>query len=407
MGVINIWESSFWDSLGFLRPELMKEWVFEKNVINPYTITPGSGAKVWWRCGKCRYEWYGLVYSRARLSIGANVSGCAACSGRVVNSVNSVSVVAPHLVGEWSKVNKTSPDTVPAGSGKKVWWVCSICSYEWKAKVYKRVKVNSKLSCPMCLNKVVGSKNNLYDNEPTIMKDWDYSKNVINPRLIYRATTKRAWWKCSVCSYSWKTRIRHRTADPFSGCPNCSGSVLNNSNKFSTLFPDLLKEWDYEKNTVSPENCFVRSPLIIWWVCSQCTYEWKSFLYSRTGLVPSGCPKCAKGSVSKISQEWLDSLDVKSLIKEYRINIVGSFIKVDAYDPETNTVYEFLGDYWHGNPEVFSPEKINSHNKKSFGQLYDETRERIKVLKENGFNVVYIWENDFKGDTHDRQSYIF
>ena len=67
----------------------------------------------------------------------------------------------------------------------------------------------------------------------------------------------------------------------------------------------------------------------------------------------------------------------------------------DGFDSETNTVYEFFGDYWHGNPEIFSRGEKNSHNGKTFGQLYDETKARVSRLEEVGYKVRFVWENDF------------
>ena len=70
-------------------------------------------------------------------------------------------------------------------------------------------------------------------------------------------------------------------------------------------------------------------------------------------------------------------------------------VRVDAYDPETNTIYEFLGDYWHGNPEVYDLNDFNRSNKTKFQVLYDETFDRLNFIKSLGYNVKYIWENDF------------
>ena len=69
--------------------------------------------------------------------------------------------------------------------------------------------------------------------------------------------------------------------------------------------------------------------------------------------------------------------------------------KVDGFDPETNTVYEFFGDYWHGNSERFDLLKINKTVNKTFGQLYQEAESRILRLKEAGYKVIFIWEKDF------------
>ena len=60
------------------------------------------------------------------------------------------------------------------------------------------------------------------------------------------------------------------------------------------------------------------------------------------------------------------------------------------------TAFEFLGDYYHGNPEVFESNKYNKTCHKTYGQLYQATMNKIKTLKENGYDVIYIWENDFK-----------
>ncbi|MCK5017730.1 MAG: zinc-ribbon domain-containing protein, partial [Candidatus Peribacteraceae bacterium] len=131
----------------------------------------------------------------------------------------------------------------------------------------------------------------------------------------------------------------------------------------------------------------------VWWTCSNedCKHSWESSVCNRTSKRQRGCPFCAGGSRSKISQKWLDSLRV--IIREHYIKDLN--IRVDGFDQATNTVYEFLGNYWHGNPEIYSAEKINPHNKKSFGELYKKTLERIKLLEENGYKVVYVWENDF------------
>ena len=43
-------------------------------------------------------------------------------------------------------------------------------------------------------------------------------------------------------------RIRNRTIN-HSGCPYCAGrKAIKGINDISTLYPDLVAEWDYEKN---------------------------------------------------------------------------------------------------------------------------------------------------------------
>jgi len=90
----------------------------------------------------------------------------------------------------------------------------------------------------------------------------------------------------------------------------------------------------------------------LWW-------EWLSTISNRVN--GNGCPHCNKRTVSEISQKWLDSFGITE--REVKLPRF-SRIRVDGFDPDTNTVYEFLGDYWHGNPEVFSSQDFFSRAKK-------------------------------------------
>lgn len=54
---------------------------------------------------------------------------------------------------------------------------------------------------------------------------------------------------------------------------------------------DLLKEWHYEKNEISPSQISPKSHKRVWWRCSK-GHEWESVLSNRTSL-NTGCPFCA------------------------------------------------------------------------------------------------------------------
>ena len=69
--------------------------------------------------------------------------------------------------------------------------------------------------------------------------------------------------------------------------------------------------------------------------------------------------------------------------------------EVDGYDKKTNTIYEFLGDYYHGNPEKYECSKYNPTCHKTFGELYENTIKKFQKLKECGYIIKYIWENDW------------
>ncbi len=77
-------------------------------------------------------------------------------------------------------------------------------------------------------------------------------------------------------------------------------------------------------------------------------------------------------------------------IGEYQIP--GTRYKADGYCKETNTVYEFYGDYWHGNPDVYESELINETTNCTMGELYQRTIKKECKLIELGYNLITIWE---------------
>lgn len=107
-----------------------------------------------------------------------------------------------------------------------------------------------------------------------------------------------------------------------------------------------------------------------------------------------GCPKCSR-TVSNKSQKWLDSLKIPEDWRENTIKINGKMYKPDGLDKENQIIYEFYGDFWHGNPEVFDKNKINVANNKTFEFLYEKTLNREKELKKAGYDIVSIWEKEF------------
>ena len=83
----------------------------------------------------------------------------------------------------------------------------------------------------------------------------------------------------------------------------------------------------------------------------------------------------------------------KSEMGEYRIP--GTRYDADGYCEETNTIYEFHGDYWHGNPNKFNPNN-KFRGEITFGSIFIKTCIREFKLRERGYNYVCIWESEYR-----------
>lgn len=126
-------------------------------------------------------------------------------------------------------------------------------------------------------------------------------------------------------------------------------------------------------------------------VCDKHTLPYIFEQTPRNHLQGNGCNRCVN-RISKKETDWIDSLNIHGIIRQFKIP--GTRLQVDAFDKKTNTVYEFHGDYWHGNPDIYKSSDINKHNGKTFGELYNETLLKEQEIKSLGYNLVVMWEND-------------
>lgn len=123
--------------------QLMQEWNYEKNDVDPHGISDHSIKKVWWIC-KEGHEWEAKICNRT------NGRKCPFCTNRrVLRGYNDLCTTHPNIAKEWdySKNDKT-PYDVSYGCGKKVWWICSE-GHSYEATVNHRTSKNGT-GCPIC-----------------------------------------------------------------------------------------------------------------------------------------------------------------------------------------------------------------------------------------------------------------
>lgn len=133
------------NNLKYLRPDLCKEWNYEKNSILPNEIVLLSKTKVWWICKECKETWDMSPKDR---SYGQN---CSYCSGKRVGKSNSLMSIFPNVSEEWDykKNYPITPNTITWGSSKSAHWICSKCGHEWKTdSVANRTCAGN--GCPKC-----------------------------------------------------------------------------------------------------------------------------------------------------------------------------------------------------------------------------------------------------------------
>lgn len=108
------------------------------------------------------------------------------------------------------------------------------------------------------------------------------------------------------------------------------------------------------------------------------------------------CPMCKINTKSNIETKWLDSLNIPYEYRNKYINFGKKIYCVDGIDEINKIVYEFYGDFFHGNPDIYKQNDINPLIKESYGELYNKTLQKENNIKKYGYTIISIWENDFK-----------
>lgn len=225
---------------------------------------------------------------------------------------SSLQAVNPKLAAEWhpTKNGGLKPEFIPAGSGKKAWWLCPVCHGEWQTRIVER---NQGRGCPYCTNqKVLVGFNDLATKSPKMAAQWHPTKNgVLTPQNVVGTSNKKIWWLCQTCDHDWQAAISSRIYQNL-GCPKCGaekGKVTKRLNRIKngvpTLaqkYPELATEWHLTKNgDLTPNTVTYHSGLMVWWKCSICGEEWQQTIYNRAYHNAIGCAKCRKKKTS-ISQ---------------------------------------------------------------------------------------------------------
>lgn len=180
------------------------------------------------------------------------------------------------------------------------------------------------------------------------------------------------------------------------GCPDCAADRRSKTN--NQFFVEARMEhgeyYSYGKTVYKRRN----QPVII-----TCPVH-DDFIQTPEEHLKKGCEKCNNyGGIktSKPSLEWLGLMAVRFGINIQHSRNGGEFripdtrYHVDGYSSMANTVFEFHGDYWHGNPKVFWPDDINPTVGLSYGELYARTMKKKAYIERMGYNYICMWENEW------------
>lgn len=235
-------------------------------------------------------------------------------------------------------------------------------------------------SCRYCYKETFGNTEMFIIDASKIHNNkYDYSK------VIYVKNNENVIITCLINNHgdfpqTPNTHLKGR------GCPKCGNVYKSTTNEFIEKLK-LIHGNRYDYSKVIYTKATEKIEVI-------CKIHNSFFPHAYAHLNGSNCPTCVH-CISQSEIDWLNYLNISEEYRHANIKINNKHYRLDAFDPITNTIYEFYGDFWHGNPKVFDQHKINNVTKTTFGELYLKTIKKENELKEAGYNIISIWGSDW------------
>ncbi len=272
---------------------------------------------------------------------------------------------------------------------------CEKCNHGWNADLHGVIYHGR--GCPHCakidrIKRITAHKKSGHEIDDMVN---DINSSIKRQGPYQNMQTKIAW-ECLNCQFIWNktpSDIIHNRH----GCPRCS----KRERLTNEVIDQRLLNQNKKFKRISDSQGSMQK---IKWECLNCDRVWLARPNDIFSVHQSGCPYCSKQPYSKMAIKWLEEIRLKTnkcIIHaenggEYVIP--GTRYRADGFCKETNTIYEFYGDRFHGNPKLFSDnEACHPYDSKiTAKQLYQRTIKREKELKEEGYCIVMIWETDWK-----------
>ena len=216
--------------------------------------------------------------------------------------ITDIEELSSLLDDERNTIDGIDVTKILVNSAKEINWKC-VNGHTFKERV--NVIYRRKHKCFYCTGRQVWpGENDLQTLYPEIAKEFDIVKNGITPDKISPKDTKTYWWTCKNNHPSFQQSVSHRV-DRKTTCPYCSGrKAVCGENDLETLFPEIAREWDLEKNEgLTPKDVSPYTYNSYWWVCPK-GHSYKKKVIQRTRFhKPIDCPKCIKAHSTSFPEQ--------------------------------------------------------------------------------------------------------
>lgn len=303
-------------------------------------ITSKSSKQLWWICNanpQISHFFRQKVVNMTK----HKVFRCSVCC--------SIGGKRPDLISHWdyekyvmkpSKIGATIKTLYDSVSKKeKFYWKCPRGHVE-RLPLSIAAKNQRKNICKKC--------NSILYTHPQHAECYA-SQNALDILDISAGLKRKVYWTCSeghLDLVSVNERVREGV-----GCRICSGKkIVAGINSLADFNPNLLKEWDWEKNDQLGISPYDIGPGFnskkVFWLCNK-HGSYSATIGNRNHRTnPTGCGKCRPQS-SRNEIRIFTELDYLFNHVEHRKKINNT--EIDIYLPDLRIGIQFDGWYWHRN----------------------------------------------------------
>jgi len=282
------------------NPELARQWHPIKNGhLTPSNVTPNSYRSIWWRCGRNpEHEWVAKVSKR-----NGGQQGCPFCNPQIsrleVRVFCELSSIFRDVVQQ-KNINNLRCDILISDINAVI---------EVDGAYWHRGKIDKDLYKSQKLNEM-GFK---------VFRIREFGLDIISGNDIILTPKNDADEYKLICLLLDKVMLSSNIPEEyrkrFSDYKKC-GCLVNKKMYLNFLkslsyplpgmsleekYPQIAKEWNYERNgELTPSDVKCGSGIQVWWKCSsKSNHEWLTTINHRTSINGTGCPYCAGKAVSE------------------------------------------------------------------------------------------------------------
>ena len=270
---------------------------------------------------------------------------------------------------------------------------CNGCKNSYKPIAYNFIVL--KRNCRCWSNRALWSYERVIKEGPEIHGDkYDYIR--LNPHGKYTSVTILELI-CKNCKEIYRPNINNFMIQG-NDCRCYSNKVLWTYGRIIKEGPEIHGD-KYDYIRLDPHREYT-AYTILDLICKKCRNIYMPTIDTFMNA-KCNCRCYTNSGVSKISLEWLSYRSVidNTFIqhagngKEY--TIPGTRYRADGFSSPI-TIYEFYGDFYHGNPDRYTRDHLNKQLNVTMGELHDKTMARESLLISMGYKLITIWEKEWR-----------